>query len=101
MNADNKPAITPDQIAHLLEHAEIVTQTIFEKVTLVAVRLPNGFVLTESSGAVSKENYSESVGREICLRKIDSELWKLEGYALQKQLASAPSANSAVYPAEA
>lgn len=101
MKADKTPTITQAQIDDLLSNADIEVSTIFEKVTLVAVRLPNGFVLTESAGAVSKENYSEDVGRDICLRKIASELWKLEGYALQKQVASAPSANSAVNPTEA
>lgn len=79
----NAPRITQDQIDALLTASDIHVSTIFDKVTLVAVRLPNGFVLTESAGAVSKANYSEDQGKQICLRKIESQLWKLEGYRLQ------------------
>lgn len=80
------PSITPEEIASLLEASEVAVQTIFDKVTLVAVKLPNGFVLTASSGAVSKENYDERIGAEICMKQIEDQLWKLEGYALQKFL---------------
>ena len=84
------PSITLLQITELLDASEIHVQTIFGKVTLVAVRLPSGFVLTASSGAVSKENYDEEVGKGICMNQIEDQLWKLEGYALQKQLADVP-----------
>lgn len=83
-----KTRIHPEDIEALITGSEIHTQTIFEKVTLVAVRLPSGFVLTESSGAVDKANYSEEQGRRICMEKIRSRLWNLEGYVLQKEVAA-------------
>lgn len=92
------PTVTPDQIAALLAASEVQTSTIFDKVTLVAVRLPSGFVLTASSGAVSKENYDEAVGAKICLQKIEDELWKLEGYHLQRSLESTPPPAAAPVP---
>ena len=58
----------------------------YEKVTVVAVKLPSGFVLVESSGAVDKENYDFEIGKEICLERIQNRLWVLEGYVLQKEL---------------
>ena len=90
----NAPSVTSDQITALIDASEVSVQTIFDKVTLVSVRLPNGFVLTASSGAVSKENYDEQVGRAICMTQIEDQLWKLEGYALQKQLATQQSDTS-------
>lgn len=86
MKTPTAPSITQDQIDALLARADIHVFTIFDKVTMVAVRLENGFVLTESAGAVSKENYSEETGRQICLSKIEQQLWQLEGYRLQSQI---------------
>ena len=68
--------------------AEVQVSTIFDKVTVVAVRLKNGFVLVESAGAVDKANYSEAVGKEICLARIKNTIWELEGYQLSTALAA-------------
>lgn len=62
--------------------------TKFDKVTVVTVRLPNGFVLVESSGAVDKANYSEAQGAKICLERIATKLWQFEGYQLSSLRAS-------------
>lgn len=83
---NDAPRVEAARINSLIEAAEVTVSTIFDKVTLVAVRLANGFVLTESSGAVSRENYSEEAGKQICLEKIKSQLWKLEGYRLQEEM---------------
>lgn len=72
--------------------ADIQVSTIFDKVTVVAVRLVNGFVLVESAGAVDKANYSEATGREICLARIKNKIWELEGYQLSTRLAAPTSA---------
>ena len=68
--------------------AEIHVQTMFDKVTVVTVRCLNGFVLVESAGAVDKANYSEAIGREICLGRIKNKIWELEGYRLSSELAA-------------
>ncbi len=74
--------------AHVTDQiVDVSTQTIFEKVTVVSVRLKNGFVLVESAGAVDKANYSEEIGRGICLDHIKNKIWELEGYHLSSQLA--------------
>ena len=81
-----KYAVTKRQIDELLEKSEIKVETVYDKVTIVNCKLPNGFVLTESSGAVDKENYDEKIGTEICIQRIENKLWELEGYVLAKQL---------------
>ena len=78
--------ITQEQINTLLADSEIEVSTRFGKVTVVSVRLPHGFVLTEACGAVDPANYDEKIGRDICLGRIKNKLWELEGYALSKQL---------------
>lgn len=82
-----KNTITKQQIDELLEKSEIKVETVYDKVTIVNCKLPNGFVLTEASGAVDPTNYDEKIGMEVCMEKIENKLWELEGYALAKQLA--------------
>lgn len=81
-----KNTVTKLQIDELLEKSEIKVETVYGKVTIVSCKLPNGFVITESSGAVDTANYNEKIGTEICMARIENKLWELEGYALTKQL---------------
>lgn len=81
-----KNTVTKPQIDELLEKSEIKVETVYDKVTVVSCKLPNGFVITESSGAVDTANYDEEIGTEICMTRIENKLWELEGYALTKQL---------------
>lgn len=75
--------VTEKQIDDLMEATTFEVMTVFDKCTIVAAQLPNGFVLTESSGCVDPANYDPSMGEDICKLKIRDKLWMLEGYALQ------------------
>ncbi len=81
-----KNSITIEDINELIENSEVTVATAFDKVTIVTCKLPNGFVITESSGAVDKANYSEELGKNVCLERIKNKLWELEGYALTKSI---------------
>lgn len=81
-----KNTVTQEHIKESLDKSEIIVATAYEKVTIVTCRLPNGFVITETSGAVDKANYDESIGKEVCMKRIEDKLWELEGYALSKAL---------------
>ncbi len=78
--------VTNEQIDELMSTADIKVSTVYDKVTVVNVKLINGFVLTEASGAVDPANYSEEIGKEICLERIRNKLWELEGYTLAKKI---------------
>ncbi len=80
------PTITEEHIAKIMENSEFEIHTVFNKCTIVSCRLPNGFVIVESSACVSPENYDEDMGAEICFDKIASKIWELEGYRLQQWL---------------
>ena len=80
------PKVTEDYIAWLMDNSEFNIKTVFDKCTIVSCKLPNGFVVTESSACVSPENYDVDLGIEICMNKITNKVWELEGYALQKKL---------------
>lgn len=80
------PTITEEYIAEIMENSEFEIHTVFDKCTVVSCRLPNGFVITESSACVSPENYDKDTGAEICFDKIADKIWELEGYRLQQWL---------------
>lgn len=79
-------SVTKQQIDELLNKSEIKVETVYNKVTVVSCKLPSGFVIVEASGAVDIANYDETIGKEICMERIENKLWELEGYALAKQL---------------
>lgn len=78
--------VSQSTIDSILKHSEVNVETLYRKVTMVTVKLPNGFVLTESSGAVSAANYDKKIGYETCMKKITDKLWQLEGYKLASEL---------------
>lgn len=83
---DETHSITSEYIQEIMSHSEITVQTVFDKCTIVSCRLPNGFVIVESSACVSPENYDEEIGVHICLDKIADKIWELEGYRLQENI---------------
>lgn len=78
--------VTQEHISDMLNRSEVEVRTVFGKCTIVSVKLPNGFVITESSACVDPANYNEKLGASICMDRIESKLWELEGYRLQCEL---------------
>lgn len=83
---EEMPTITQEYIEAIMSNSEFEVNTVFNKCTIVTCKLPNGFVIVESSACVSPENYDENMGIEICINKISNKIWELEGYRLQQQL---------------
>ena len=80
------PHVLEEHIEWVMTHSEFEIHTVFDKCTIVACKLPNGFVIVESSACVSPENYDEELGVSICMDKIEDKIWELEGYSLQQNL---------------
>lgn len=78
--------VTAEQVDEIMNNAKVMISTEFGKCTVVTVKLPNGFTITESSGCVDPANYDVHLGAEICLKRIRNKVWELEGYALQKKV---------------
>jgi hypothetical protein len=78
--------VPKEAIDDLIARSEITVKTFFGKTTVVAMKLPNGFVLVESSSCVDPQGYDEAIGVQICKQKLESRLWELEGYRLQERL---------------
>ena len=79
--------ITEDRIDTLMAEATIEDMKIGDKSTVVNVVLPNGFNIIDSSSCVDPENYDHELGKSICLKRIREQVWHLEGYRLQCELA--------------
>lgn len=77
----DKPSISQQMVDAFIVAAEV--QTMGEKCTVVRAVLRNGFEIVESSACVSKENYDEKLGAEICMKKIKDKVWFLLGFLLQ------------------
>lgn len=52
----------------------------YDSCTVVTMRLPNGFVLVESSGCIDPLAYNHDLGVEICMKALKRRIWQLEGY---------------------
>lgn len=56
--------------------------------TIVVLRLKNGFIVTGESACASPENYDRDIGIKIARDNARAKIWALEGYNLRSQLAN-------------
>lgn len=79
------PRVTPESI-----DAKIVSEQfhVFDgtTVTVCALTLQNGFVVTGESASASPENFDPEIGRRIARDNARNKIWALEGYLLREQL---------------
>lgn len=54
--------------------------------TICALTLKNGFIVTGESAAASPENFDKEIGRRIARDNARNKIWSLEGYVLRNQL---------------
>lgn len=83
---NNLNSVTQEHIDSIMDKSEFDVKTIYGKVTVVTAKLPNGFTIVESSACVDPSNYDETLGVDICKKRIENVLWQLEGYVLQNKL---------------
>jgi hypothetical protein len=55
--------------------------------TVCALTLKNGFIVTGESAAASPENFDKEIGRKIARENARNKIWSLEGYVLRNKLA--------------
>jgi hypothetical protein len=83
----NKNTVTIEQVKENMQDVIVRTLQDFGKpCTYVTVRMKNGFTLRESTTCVDPANYDEEIGKEICLKRIENQIWFLLGYQLQEDL---------------
>lgn len=80
--------VDPREVERVIAESRVEVRTAFDKCTVVAMRLPNGFVLVESSGCVSPEDYDEELGVQICMDQLTHRVWQLYGFLQQERFPS-------------
>ncbi|MCP4141295.1 MAG: hypothetical protein GY755_13595 [Chloroflexi bacterium] len=82
--------VNKEEVLANMQDVLVRTEVEFEKpCTYVTVKMKNGFTLRESTTCVDPANYSEEIGKQICLEKIEDKIWFLLGYALQSEFSKA------------
>ena len=81
----NAPRLTP---AHIDRVIASETYHVFPGTTLTvcALTLKNGFIVTGESAAASPANFDEEIGRKIARDNARAKIWALEGYLLRQLL---------------
>lgn len=78
--------ITQEMVDKVLEEAEIRDEKWWDNLTVVSVRLKNGWTITQTSACVDPANYDHKLGKRICMEKIEDEVWKLLGWSLNDDI---------------
>ena len=81
------PRLTPDLIdaAIVSEQYHVFAGT---TMTVCALSLRNGYIVTGESAAASPENFDQAIGRKIARDNARNKIWALEGYLLREKLAA-------------
>ena len=82
----NAPRLKPFDIDQAIVSEQYY---VFPKTTLTvcALTLKNGFIVTGESAAASPENFDKEIGRKISRENARNKIWSLEGYVLRNKLA--------------
>lgn len=82
----NAPRLTPQHIDE-----QIISEDYYvfpgTTLTVCALTLRNGFLVTGESAAASPANFDEELGRKIARENARGKIWAFEGYALRNRLA--------------
>lgn len=83
----NAPRLTPAMIDAVIE-SEHYFRFPNTTLTICALKLRNGFLVTGESAAASPENFDEAIGRRIARDNARGKIWALEGYLLREKLSA-------------
>ena len=83
----NAPRLNPQMIddAIVSEQYHVFPGT---TMTVCALTLRNGYIVTGESAAASPENFDKEIGRKIARDNARNKIWALEGYLLRERLAA-------------
>ena len=83
----NAPRLNPAMIDAAI-HSEQYHVFPGTTMTVCALTLRNGYIVTGESAAASPENFDESIGRKIARENARNKIWALEGYLLRERLSA-------------
>lgn len=79
------PRLTPEKIDETIvsEQYYVFPNT---TLTVAALTLKNGYIVTGESASASPENFDKAIGRKIARENARNKIWGLEGYLLRQKL---------------
>ena len=83
---DNK--VQEATLIRMLKLADKQEHIFWGKELVISYKLKSGFTVSGRAACVDPDNFDMEVGRSIAFRNALDQLWPLEGYVLQKGLAS-------------
>jgi Phage protein (N4 Gp49/phage Sf6 gene 66) family len=84
--------VTQEEIDALLDASETQEHTFWEKELIVSYRLPCGFTVSGHAACVDPANFDLKIGQAIAREDAANQLWKLEGYRKQLEMAKTEDA---------
>lgn len=84
----NAPRLNPTMIDETI-HSEQYHIFPGTTLTVCAMTLRNGYIVTGESAAASPENFDQAIGRKIARENARNKIWALEGYLLREHLSKA------------
>lgn len=87
----NAPRLNPAMIDATI-HSEQYHVFPGTTLTVCALTLRNGYIVTGESAAASPANFDEAIGRKIARENARNKIWALEGYLLREKLAAGGAA---------
>lgn len=82
----NNNIVTKEMVAANMQDYTVTTLNGFKPTTVVQIRLKNGFIITDATSCVDPANYSEEIGKEILLKRMENKVWELLGFELASKL---------------
>jgi hypothetical protein len=85
----NENRVTQDQINALLDSAHTEEAILHGKVLVVDYQFPSraGFAITGRGAVIDPANFDIEIGRKVCRENAMHQLWQLEGYLKQLEVA--------------
>jgi hypothetical protein len=83
------PRVTPDMVEEQIVGSQV---HVFPgtTVTVVLLKLRNGFSVVGESACASPENFNAEIGERIATENARQKIWPLLGYALKEKLIGVP-----------
>jgi hypothetical protein len=69
-----------EHLLDIMDNAEYTAFKVFDRCVVVACKLPNGFIIVESSACVDPDDYDVNYAIENCIDRIENKVRTMEAY---------------------
>ena len=69
-----------EHLLDIMDNAEYTAFKVFDRCVVVACKLPNGFIIVESSACVDLDDYDVNYAIENCIDRIENKVRTMEAY---------------------